>query len=431
PRPTIVRIARLRAKPGFAVGGIQLRTSQQIEGLSLLYHRIDGNCLEPTPSFRSEWVGNTDEGKEETISTNGLPVVGVFGHMLEGRGQAGGLGLISPKRGAEGIVPSSSPSPRRDPPRGKSGPGRNDTPGEVPSTGLGGTGSDDPEDPESDGGDEAAADQAAPPTSNVWNYLLPLLVFVVVCSAVLLPVMFRIGRRRAAMQEEEEDPLAEEQRDQEAEQKAEDEKADASPDEEAITKEGQGELSTQKLTTLLGKRLGGPGAPPFVSVRIRRRWARLYVTPDALLVLDVGVGKTNQATSTGAATGGLLGALVGEMIDEAVSNSNQQKMQSRQDGLDLADPSTLLRIAKSGGHNSYLPVADIRSASVDAPAWYEAFGDRQGILRIQSKRKGNLTFDFVLMDQLQEALALLPEALDKRLQVNVVLDRRTWRYVRA
>src|SRR5579871_475623 len=50
----VLRTVQLRAKPGYAVGGVTMRTGLNIDGLSLTYMRIVGTQLDPAQSYVSE-----------------------------------------------------------------------------------------------------------------------------------------------------------------------------------------------------------------------------------------------------------------------------------------------------------------------------------------------------------------------------------------
>src|SRR5205085_1820871 len=101
----------LRARPGYAVGGLTVRSGLHIDGLSLTYMRINGGGLDPQRSYESDWVGNRTGGSEKTVSGNGAPIVGVFGNSDEQRVLA--LGLIAVKTPAMTEQPPAEPRPRK------------------------------------------------------------------------------------------------------------------------------------------------------------------------------------------------------------------------------------------------------------------------------------------------------------------------------
>ena len=88
----VLHTVHIQAKPGYAVGGLTLRSGLDINGLSLTYMKIDGQALDPLQSYTSDWVGDRTGGGEASIDGNGAPVVGVFGSQDDEHASA--LGLI-------------------------------------------------------------------------------------------------------------------------------------------------------------------------------------------------------------------------------------------------------------------------------------------------------------------------------------------------
>jgi hypothetical protein len=116
----------LRAKAGFAVGSIKLRTGLNMDAMALVYHKISGTTLEPTPSYQSKWVGNIRGGSERELSSRGAPVVGVFGNLNDKQDKVIALGLIHleptqsaeppPLRVAEPAPVAIAPAPKQPAP---------------------------------------------------------------------------------------------------------------------------------------------------------------------------------------------------------------------------------------------------------------------------------------------------------------------------
>jgi hypothetical protein len=75
----VLRRVRVVARPGYAVGGMTLRSGLNINGLSLTYMRVTGGWLDPAQSYTSEWVGDRTGGGEAQIDGIGAPVVGIHG----------------------------------------------------------------------------------------------------------------------------------------------------------------------------------------------------------------------------------------------------------------------------------------------------------------------------------------------------------------
>lgn len=79
----VVRIVSLRANPGFAVGGMTVRSGLNFDGLSLLYMKIEGTQLNPGLNYSSAWVGARTGGSEESVDGGGSLVLGVHGSATQ------------------------------------------------------------------------------------------------------------------------------------------------------------------------------------------------------------------------------------------------------------------------------------------------------------------------------------------------------------
>jgi hypothetical protein len=118
-RIEVTHSERLVARSGYAVAGVTLRTGLNIDGMSLTFMRIRGTALDPATSYTSDWVGNRTGGREETLSGNGAPVVGIFGNQDDNHVMA--LGLIYLKQAAPvaqapvAEAPTASPREVRPP----------------------------------------------------------------------------------------------------------------------------------------------------------------------------------------------------------------------------------------------------------------------------------------------------------------------------
>ena len=76
----VTRTVSIRARHGYAVGAITLRTGLNINGLSVTFNAIKGKGLDPYQSYQSEWVGDRTGGGESSLKSEGAPIVGVFGN---------------------------------------------------------------------------------------------------------------------------------------------------------------------------------------------------------------------------------------------------------------------------------------------------------------------------------------------------------------
>lgn len=72
----------LEANEGDAVSAVQIRTGAVVDGLQLMYRKIDyfGFQLTASNSYRSDQVGGEGGNKRlSPLSTSGKPIVGIFG----------------------------------------------------------------------------------------------------------------------------------------------------------------------------------------------------------------------------------------------------------------------------------------------------------------------------------------------------------------
>ncbi|HEV3449117.1 MAG TPA: tetratricopeptide repeat-containing serine protease family protein, partial [Gemmataceae bacterium] len=84
----------VKAKPGYVVNGITLRTGLLINGFSLQCTKLGKDRLQVDDSYESEWIGDTKGGNKATIGGNGGFVVGVCGHLND-RTTVCALGLLT------------------------------------------------------------------------------------------------------------------------------------------------------------------------------------------------------------------------------------------------------------------------------------------------------------------------------------------------
>ena len=90
----------VKAKPGYAVGGISADGGLNINGFSATFMRINGDALDLSDSYTSDWVGGTRRGQGTPLAGTGAPVAGIFGR-LNPQHTLGGLGLVLPDKVAE------------------------------------------------------------------------------------------------------------------------------------------------------------------------------------------------------------------------------------------------------------------------------------------------------------------------------------------
>jgi hypothetical protein len=91
-RSKSLHTVQVRARPGYAVSGMYLRTGLNINGFAVTFMRMKGRVLDPDDSYTSEWVGDRTGGSEEYLGGNGAPAVGVIG--TEDEEHVSALGLV-------------------------------------------------------------------------------------------------------------------------------------------------------------------------------------------------------------------------------------------------------------------------------------------------------------------------------------------------
>lgn len=83
---------KLVAKPGYAVGGMNVRFGANADGLSLIYMKLDSDGdLDPTTAYESDWVGSKG-GQASKFGGNGIAVIGLAGRATSKA--VTGLGLV-------------------------------------------------------------------------------------------------------------------------------------------------------------------------------------------------------------------------------------------------------------------------------------------------------------------------------------------------
>jgi hypothetical protein len=73
---------RVLARPGYAVGGLRIRSGLVLNALQLVFGRLQGNKLNPRDTYESEWIGSDGGGAAEFLA-GGRALAGVFGNFKE------------------------------------------------------------------------------------------------------------------------------------------------------------------------------------------------------------------------------------------------------------------------------------------------------------------------------------------------------------
>ena len=81
------RIARhpfpvtVMSREGYALGAIQVDADDQVRAVRLAFMRIDGDKLDTTDSYVSEWIGTPTGGEPVVLNGNGKPILGFIGRL--------------------------------------------------------------------------------------------------------------------------------------------------------------------------------------------------------------------------------------------------------------------------------------------------------------------------------------------------------------
>jgi serine/threonine protein kinase len=84
----------VKAKPGFAVGALKVRSGALLDAFSVTFMEIDRTGLKKDGGYQSEWIGGRGGGEDGPVGGDGAFVVGVHGRLTDGI-KPGGLGLVS------------------------------------------------------------------------------------------------------------------------------------------------------------------------------------------------------------------------------------------------------------------------------------------------------------------------------------------------
>ena len=88
------RVVRAVAKPGYAVGAINVKAGAGVDGLSVTFMKVTANGgLDTKDSYESEWIGGLGGGGKTMIGGDGAPVIGLCGRVNDGQ-HTGALGLV-------------------------------------------------------------------------------------------------------------------------------------------------------------------------------------------------------------------------------------------------------------------------------------------------------------------------------------------------
>jgi hypothetical protein len=84
----------VKAKPGYAVGGVMYRGTRWFNSCSLIYMKVAGDRLEPGDQYSSEWLGKKRTDSIFHFVTDGTPITGFTGRSAGGGTSVHGFGFI-------------------------------------------------------------------------------------------------------------------------------------------------------------------------------------------------------------------------------------------------------------------------------------------------------------------------------------------------
>lgn len=413
-----LRVVELRARPGYAVGGMKIRTGLGLDALSLFYHKITGETIEPTPSLRSDYVGNVKGGSERELTGKGQLVVGVYGNLNDDATKVIALGLIFTQPAtAPAPAPVSAPQPIARPIVVAKPKPAAPRPVEPPMPQE----PDPVEEPEPAPVAKAKAKQEEPPPAVVepvaetsaWMRWLPLAVFGGVLGVFFLPLMLMLGRKKSPPIKEpvrvgpvaELKPLAN------------------------VPASAQTGVTTECRPASVTWANGDEAPTSFNAMQHfvckPNRLFRFYLLPDEMLIVYAGPGNEWEAAGRSVVGGGLIPALIGMLI----SGVARRKTEAYRAALHAASREDLETLIHQG-QGYHLRTADLQSVRIEAPSWWDRIDHRMGRLHFRHRGLGELLYHFPSIQEMQQAIEELRDVLGERLVVNVVFDRVQGHYVR-
>jgi hypothetical protein len=87
------RVVTAKAKPGYAVGAITVKAGLTADGFSVTFMRIDGDHLDPTDAYESDWLGGQGGAPPKRLGGDGRYVHGIIAKQNK-KNQCTGLGLL-------------------------------------------------------------------------------------------------------------------------------------------------------------------------------------------------------------------------------------------------------------------------------------------------------------------------------------------------
>jgi len=439
----IVKVIQEVARPGYAVGGMWVRTGAGMDRLCLVYSKITDAGLDPADTYTGPWVGTSDGGGDHYIDGKGRPIVGLTSDAA--RDQARSLGIVT------ALVPPAlkKPEPRPEPtPKeaAKGEPKKADPP---------------PAAAEADGSKKSKLEEEAPPPEEEEDNSL-LLVVLAGCVIVGTPIGIfavvsltkpdplpdddlddrpRRPRSRGPDAERPETRPADAERPQPREAKS--PAAAATTDRPELTRRLAPYVSPKAVPAAAnGIDVAGGQAPPWFLVRATYRsrldrMTRVYVLPTEILMIDCGPGADlNEAAGVAAAVisgGGLVGSFIGGAVGSMVADAGKAKSEAIQQRLNRMNLQDLLDLAAARG-NLRAGVSDLVGVSIDPPTRTSWRGDQSravGTFRFRFLGRGEYTFEFLNGAEIRGAVELLRRTLGQSLHVGDGWDQATAVYLQG
>jgi hypothetical protein len=401
----VARMVRVVAKPGFAVGGMWIRSDSAIHRIRVCFMRIADAHLDWTDNYVSDWIGDSDGGREVYIGAEGRPVVGLF--AVADRNQARNIGLIY----AKVQLPSDKKEERIGPTDNEPQPSETATAGKSKL-------------------EQEAEKPQGTGNGKIWLILLVVVVVIGVASVTLFLIFFG-GKEKA--RPEDPDERAERPR------RPRPEPSESQPlaERPALAARLQPYLPATPAAEAPGQQAGEP--PPYFLVRATyraksERMARIYVLPAELLVIDAGAGSDmNQAAGITAAVltgGGLVGALVGSAVGAIVAEGQKTSGEVLQLRLDRLSLPALLEWATQPG-NFRARFEDLTGVSIDPPTRSSWRPNSRGVgtFRFHHLKRGEFTFEFLSPVELRGAVELLRRAIGNQFHLGTGWDDLTASYL--
>jgi len=72
-------VRRVKAKEGYVVAGIIAKSGHRVDGVRVIFMRVNNARLNPDDTYRSKWIGGDGGGAKIQYAGTGDPIVGIYG----------------------------------------------------------------------------------------------------------------------------------------------------------------------------------------------------------------------------------------------------------------------------------------------------------------------------------------------------------------